>query len=758
MLRTSTCLALLLGVSTSWAAGVTTVSVSLDQAVEAPRWMFDSKAKVKGGALIINMVEAKKALIAKDRAKCLSAIQKSYALGKSLGPWLVWNQLQCASLRDKSGRASVDALRKAIAKLESQPTWLLYGPSVPQLRTAYTTALLALAEEQLKSDRRSAWTTLDKLQQVRSWLTLDERANTYRWAGELAFIEQNLGAAQDFLLRSLSEKDSAELRTRVESIRSSLLGKKKDAAEIAVVKAAEKSADDLGISEEEKEIATRMNRAFDSQDFLSAIEDGVKLIQKFPGSKRASEAGDRVLEIYLSLSNRSEEKFRHVRDSAVKEMLKADAGRMSRWALNAYAKGNYQDALSLAEKAYVKYDGHPDSTKVLLLAAKAAVAAGEYDDARADYDKLLLKHGGTAEAAEGTFRMGLLEFRLKRYAQAAAYFERVLALNQGKDFEYRALYWQWRAQQKVDAAKSAAFAAPLIEKYPLSYYGLRAKAELGGGALELPDGKITIKTDLRLLESERLAWERFNILLKAGWFKEAERELDSLPEPQSNEERLLRAKFWAATLRYDNAIMLMNKAFDENPQLLQSSVLKIVFPKEYSPYIAREAKATGLNEDLIRSLIRQESSFRPEVKSPANALGVMQLLPSTAAEIARDIRLKEYTTDGLLLPETNIKLGSIYLSRLLKNFGGNMPLAVAAYNAGPTRLKRWLNARKDLSLLEAAPTSTPEAEVWIDELPWEETSHYVKSILRNLLIYRMLEGSKLSLSEPIWVDAKTVAR
>ncbi|MGE3759964.1 MAG: hypothetical protein AB7H97_19510, partial [Pseudobdellovibrionaceae bacterium] len=70
-----------------------------------------------------------------------------------------------------------------------------------------------------------------------------------------------------------------------------------------------------------------MNRAFDSQDFVSTIEDGVELIQKFPGSKRASEASDKILEIYLSISGRSEEKFRHVRETIVKEMLKADGGR-----------------------------------------------------------------------------------------------------------------------------------------------------------------------------------------------------------------------------------------------------------------------------------------------------------------------------------------------------------------------------------------------------------------------------------------------
>ncbi|NJL25555.1 MAG: lytic transglycosylase domain-containing protein [Calothrix sp. SM1_5_4] len=137
----------------------------------------------------------------------------------------------------------------------------------------------------------------------------------------------------------------------------------------------------------------------------------------------------------------------------------------------------------------------------------------------------------------------------------------------------------------------------------------------------------------------------------------------------------------------------------------------------------------------------------------------MQLLPSTAAEVARDLRLKSFQgAESLLDPEINIKLGSNYLSRLIRGFNGNIPLALAAYNAGPTRLKRWLNARKDLSPLDSPPTSNPDVEVWMDELPWEETSFYVKAILRNWMIYRLLDGSKLSLSEPIWVDAKSGSR
>ncbi|MGZ3723508.1 MAG: lytic transglycosylase domain-containing protein, partial [Bdellovibrionales bacterium] len=647
----------------------------------------------------------------------------------------------------KKGNLSREALVSIIDKVEAQPKWLLFGPSVHLLKISYVSALLALAELQAKSDRTNAWKTVNKLQQIRSWLTPEERANTYRWAGELAFVEQNLQAAQEFLMRSLSEKENAELRVRVESIRSTLLGAKKPST---VEKQSVAANEELGITDDEKEVFNRMTRSIESQDYVSATEDGVELIQKFPGSRRASEASDRILDIYLSVSNRTDEKFRHVHESLVREMLKVDATRLARWANNAYSRQDYVDSLTMSEKAYTKFGGQPDSTKMLLLAGKSAMATGEYTDASRHFERLLKQSSGTPEAVDSTFRLGLINFRAKKYSQAAAFFERLLALSGSKDYEYRALYWQWRAQQKIDGAKSATFAQPLIDKYPLSYYGLRAKAELNGNTLEISNKPVVIKTEYRLLETERLAWERLTMLLKAGWFKEAEKELESLPEAQSTEERLIRTKLWASTLRYDLAVQNVNKAMDESPELQQTSVLKIVFPHEYGPWITRESKALGLNEDWIRSLIRQESTFRPDAKSTSNALGVMQLLPATAQEMVKDFKIKDFQVpESLYDPDLNIKLGSNYLSRMVKNFNGNMPLALAAYNAGPTRLRRWLTARKDASPLEAANSSAPEVELWIDELPWDETSFYVKAILRNWLIYRLLDGSKVALTEPI---------
>jgi soluble lytic murein transglycosylase len=94
---------------------------------------------------------------------------------------------------------------------------------------------------------------------------------------------------------------------------------------------------------------------------------------------------------------------------------------------------------------------------------------------------------------------------------------------------------------------------------------------------------------------------------------------------------------------------------------------------------------------------------------------------------------------------------------LIRAYKGNIPFALAAYNAGTGRLRRWLAQRSDLGDIENNPSSDPEAEIWVDELPWEETTKYVKSILRNYMIYNALEKGEFSLSNPIWKAGEKAA-
>ena len=160
--------------------------------------------------------------------------------------------------------------------------------------------------------------------------------------------------------------------------------------------------------------------------------------------------------------------------------------------------------------------------------------------------------------------------------------------------------------------------------------------------------------------------------------------------------------------------------------------LEVRFPVLYKDQVSKAAKKTSVNPLLIFAVTRQESAFMHDAKSPAGAVGLMQLLPSTAKQTAQRNGLR-YQHQDLLTPEKNIALGSHYLEQLLKAYDGNRILAAAAYNAGPGRVRQWLNKEKDNQL---------PYDVWIETIPFKETRGYVQNVLAFSVIYAYRLGGK----------------
>ncbi|MDI9349753.1 MAG: transglycosylase SLT domain-containing protein [Candidatus Symbiobacter sp.] len=139
----------------------------------------------------------------------------------------------------------------------------------------------------------------------------------------------------------------------------------------------------------------------------------------------------------------------------------------------------------------------------------------------------------------------------------------------------------------------------------------------------------------------------------------------------------------------------------------------------------------GVESALIHSLIRQESSFLPHAKSRVGARGLMQLMPGTAKDMARQLRIP-YARAKLVDVNFNLRLGGAYLKQLLQTYKGDYVLAVAAYNAGPSRVNAWLDELGD-------PRETHQDVVaWIEQIPFSETRIYVQRVLEGLKVYRRL--------------------
>jgi soluble lytic murein transglycosylase len=153
------------------------------------------------------------------------------------------------------------------------------------------------------------------------------------------------------------------------------------------------------------------------------------------------------------------------------------------------------------------------------------------------------------------------------------------------------------------------------------------------------------------------------------------------------------------------------------------------FPLHYRHEIGDVTTDLSVDDSLVMSLARQESAFNEKARSPVGALGLMQLMPSTARSIAKTLGMK-ISSATLLDGDTNLTLGSHYLDTLVTRYAGNTVLAAAAYNAGPYRVDQWLEEAQNCQRIDT----------WIESIPYNETRQYVQNVLTYRVIYNKLMG------------------
>jgi len=151
-------------------------------------------------------------------------------------------------------------------------------------------------------------------------------------------------------------------------------------------------------------------------------------------------------------------------------------------------------------------------------------------------------------------------------------------------------------------------------------------------------------------------------------------------------------------------------------------MIKVLYKKEYSEYVSKYSEQYEVDENLIYALIKAESNFEADAVSNKNAMGLMQLMPATAEEIAEKIEV-EITENNLLDPDVNINLGTKYISILLEKYEC-VEVALAAYNAGIGNVDKWI----DNGTIKADGSN-------IENIPFKETNTYVRKIMRDYKIY-----------------------
>jgi soluble lytic murein transglycosylase len=156
----------------------------------------------------------------------------------------------------------------------------------------------------------------------------------------------------------------------------------------------------------------------------------------------------------------------------------------------------------------------------------------------------------------------------------------------------------------------------------------------------------------------------------------------------------------------------------------------LLYPRPYAPEVSAAAKLTNVDTHVLYGVLRQESLFRPDAASSAGALGIAQLTPSTARETARRWSLPAPPRDDLFDPAVGITLGAARMAELLERFDEQLPIALGAYNAGEAAAARWL------------PPRAIDSDVWIENIPYNETRAYVRRVLWHGLVFRWLDTGR----------------
>lgn len=328
-----------------------------------------------------------------------------------------------------------------------------------------------------------------------------------------------------------------------------------------------------------------------------------------------------------------------------------------------------------------------------------------------------------SQFAEAEFLAGWISLRfLDDKETAAGHFQRLWDKVTTPLSRSRAAYWAGRTAEARADIKAAKEWYGRGAQYFTAYYGQLAASRLDDHHWPLPpDPKASAEETRRFNNRDMVRATR--IMLEMGQTEYLRAFFIRLNEvAQSAGERALVGKLALERGRNDLAVTVARRA-DRDSVFLVGAGWPV-------PHIGVE---TGPEKALVLALIRQESGFMADVQSPVGARGLMQLMPATAKQVAKAIKVT-FTPSKLDDPEYNVRLGSTYLGDMIDNFEGSYVMALAAYNAGPSRVRRWVK--------EYGDPRDPTVDVidWIEMIPFTETRSYVQRVMESLSIYRRKLG------------------
>jgi len=387
----------------------------------------------------------------------------------------------------------------------------------------------------------------------------------------------------------------------------------------------------------------------------------------------------------------------------------------------------------------MRHDNYADAAALIVDRSASAQGLGDpmaWAAKRADLARILMRKGEPKSAyrVASTHHltdlgdMGDLEFlsgfialrKLNDPARALQHFERLAGATTPIS-QARAQYWLGRALEASGDKTTARSAYGKAANYQTSYYGMLAAEKLG----------LTLDESLLSNAPPAGSWKGADYakssvleaavrMAAAGNEQLSARFMLHLGESLSDAELGTLAGLALDLGQYRSAVLIAKAATERG----------LVFPSAYFPVPDMIPEALPVSRALALSIARRESEFDPEARSPAGALGLMQMLPATAAEVAKDQGIKYSEAKLASDPAYNATLGAAYLKELVDQFGPSVALVASGYNAGPGRPRGWVDAFGDPRL------ASTDVVDWVEMIPFTETRTYVMRVVEGVVIYR----------------------
>lgn len=335
-----------------------------------------------------------------------------------------------------------------------------------------------------------------------------------------------------------------------------------------------------------------------------------------------------------------------------------------------------------------------------------------------------------------------------RLKEAAARLEAMVAQDEYSSSITRNRFWLAKTLKDLGEKEKAQLEfEQLLDDDPIGYYGTLAHRELGRPLPRLNPSAVSIRAPADVNVPDNTMSEESNLifewLLATGENELSKQFLYHQYQKKGHdltlEQTLSFLEFYARAGAYQSLFAYVTKL----DPLLRKQVLdskpELIFPRPWAGLIEETAKKRGVPPELVYSIIRQESSFDPNARSPADAFGLMQLIPQIAKAAAKSSGLKYSNPEDLYNPELNIQLGVSFLRDTLRRWNNRFIPAVASYNASEKAVSTWLKTRMRPDVLE-----------FIEDIPYEETRTYVKLVIRNFVFYSRLSTSQDAIPFPEW--------